>query len=130
MNMNKKELLKSFIIGSSIPAFIILFIVVIYLFKIKEATFNYYRYSILAPIGIGFLSMLSKYISITYNIDLKTSYFIISLLSALFVSINISIGNGAYKFKSNNRWYFQYLLIFIGHLFIYNKIIYPLDSYL
>ena len=128
--MNKKELLKSFIIGSSIPAFIILFVAVIYLFKIKEATFNYYRYSILAPIGIGFLSMLSKYISITYNINLKNSYFIISLLSALFVSINISRGKGAYKFKSNNRWYFQYLLIFIGHLFIYNKIIYPLDLYL
>ena len=128
--MNKKELLKSFIIGSSIPAFIILFVVVIYLFKIKEASFNYYRYSVLAPIGIGLLSMLSKYISITYNINLKTSYFIISLLSALFVSINISIGDGAYKFKSNNRWYFQYLLIFIGHLFIYNKIIYPLDLYL
>ena len=130
MNNFKKELLKSFIIGSSIPAFIILFVAVIYLFKIKEATFNYYRYSILAPIGIGLLSMLSKYISITYNINLKNSYFIISLLSALFVSINISIGDGAYKFKSNNRWYFQYLLIFIGHLFIYNKIIYPLDSYL
>ena len=125
-----KELLKSFIIGSSIPAFIILFIVVIYLFKIKEATFDYYRYSVLAPIGIGLLSLIAKFISIKYKISLQICYFIISLLSALFVSINISRGEKAYNFKSKNRWYLQYLLIFIGHLFIYNKIIYPLDLYL
>ena len=130
MYNTNKELLKSFIIGSSIPAFIILFIVVIYLFMNKEATFNYYRYSIMAPLGLGILSMLSKFISIQYNIKLKTSYFIISLLSALFVSINITLGKGAYNFKSKNRWYLQYLLILIGHLFIYNKIIYSLDMYL
>lgn len=125
-----KELLKSFIIGSSVPAFIILFIVVIYLFKIKEATFDYYRYSILAPIGMGVLSLLAKYISINYKISLQMCYFIISIISALFVSINISRGKKAYNFKSQNRWYLQYLLIFMGHLFIYNRIIYPLDVYL
>ena len=125
-----KELIKSFIIGSSVPAFIILFIVVIYLFKIKEATFDYYKYSILAPIGIGLLSASAKFISIKYDISLKRSYLAVSLLSALFVSINISRGKKAYNFKSKNRWYLQYILIFIGHLFIYNKIIYPLDVYL
>lgn len=125
-----KELLKSFIIGSSVPAFIILFIVVIYLFKIKEAIFDYYRYSILAPIGMGLLSLFAKFISINYKINLQTCYFIISIISALFVSINISRGKKAYNFKSQNRWYIQYLLIFIGHIFIYNKIIYSLDIYL
>ena len=69
MNINK-ELLKSFIIGSSIPAFIILFIVVIYLFKIKEATFDYYRYSILAPIGMGLLSLFAKFWLIESRFDL------------------------------------------------------------
>ena len=128
--MDPKQLLKSFIIGSSIPAFIILFIVVIYLFKIKEATFDYYRYSILAPIGMGLLSLIAKFISIKYNISLQLCYFIVSLFSALFVSINISRGERAYNFKTKNRWYLQYLLIFIGHLFIYNCIIYPLDLYL
>ena len=128
--MDSKQLLKSFIIGSSIPAFIILFIVVIYLFKIKEATFDYYRYSVLAPIGMGLLSLIAKFISIKYKISLQICYFVISLFSALFVSINISREEGAYNFKTKNRWYLQYLLIFIGHLFIYNSIIYPLDLYL
>ena len=128
--MDSKQLLKSFIIGSSIPAFIILFIVVIYLFKIKEATFDYYRYSVLAPIGMGLLSLIAKFISIKYNISLQLCYFIVSLFSALFVSINISRGEKAYNFKTKNRWYLQYLLIMMGHLFMYNRIIYPLDQYL
>ena len=84
----------------------------------------------MTPIEIRLLSMLAKFISIKNGISLKKCYFIVSLLSALFVSINISRGDftKAYNFKSNNRWYFQYLLI--GYTFIYNKIIYPLDVYL
>ena len=88
----------------------------------KEATFNYYKYSIMAPLGFGILSMLSKFISINYKIKLKTSYLIFSLLSALFVIINISYPDKTtYYFKTKYRWYLQYLLIFIGHIFIYNK---------
>lgn len=129
MNRNK-ELLKSFVIGSSIISYLIILLVVIYLFKNKQATFDYYRYTVLAPIGIGLLSVLSKYISIHYKISIKTTYFLFSLLSATFVSINISRDEEAYNFKTKERWYLQYLLIFVGHLFMYNMIIYPLDQYL
>ena len=129
MNKNK-ELLKSFVIGSSIISYLIILLVVIYLFKNKQATFDYYRYTVLAPIGIGLFSVLSKYISIQYKISLKTTYFLVSLLSATFVSINISRDEGAYNFKTKERWYLQYLLIFVGHLFMYNGIIYSLDQYL
>ena len=129
MNKNK-ELLKSFIIGSSIISYLIILLVVIYLFKNKQATFDYYRYTVLAPIGIGILSLLSKYVSMNYNISLKSAYFLFSILSASFVSINISRDEGAYNFKTKERWYLQYLLIFVGHLFMYNGIIYPLDLYL
>ena len=67
-----KELFKSFIIGSSIPAFIIFFIGVTHFIKYeKSAIFDYHMYSILAPIGLGFASLFAKYIHITYNIDLK-----------------------------------------------------------
>ena len=129
MNKNK-ELLKSFVIGSSIISYLIILLVVIYLFKNKQATFDYYRYTVLAPIGIGILSLLSKYVSMNYNISLKSAYFLFSILSASFVSINISRDEGAYNFKTKERWYLQYLLIFVGHLFMYNMIIYSLDLYL
>ena len=127
---NQKELFKSFIIGSSIISYLMIILVVIYLFKTKEATFNYYRYSIIAPIGIGMLSLISKYIYLNYDLTLQTSYLIVSIISSLFVMINISRGKGAYKFKTKERWYLQYLLIMMGHLFMYNRIIYPLDQYL
>lgn len=126
----KKELLKSFVIGSSIISYLIILLVVIYLFKTKEAKFDYYRYTVLAPIGIGTLSLLAKYVSIKYNVSLKKSYLFFSLLSATFVSINISRDDGTYDFASTQRWYIQYILIFVGHLFMYNMIIYPIDLYL
>ena len=129
MNKNK-ELLKSFVIGSSIISYIIILLVVIYLFKTKEAKFDYYRYTVMAPIGIGTLSLLAKYVSINYDVSLKESYLFFSLLSAIFVSINISRDDGAYNFSSTQRWYIQYILIFVGHLFMYNGIIYPIDLYL
>tara|TARA_B100000900_G_C20586212_1_gene719685 strand:+ start:1275 stop:1664 length:390 start_codon:yes stop_codon:yes gene_type:complete len=129
MNKNK-ELLKSFVIGSSIISYIIILLVVIYLFKTKEAKFDYYRYTVLAPIGIGTLSLLAKYVSINYDVSLKKSYLFFSLLSSIFVSINISRDDGAYNFSSTQRWYIQYILIFVGHLFMYNGIIYPIDLYL
>ncbi len=128
-----KELFKSFIIGSSIPAFIIFFIGVTHFIKYeKSAIFDYHTYSILAPIGLGFASLFAKYIHITYNIDLKKSYFIISLLSTLFICLRVTFyWKKVYKFKINSqRAKIQYLLIFMAHLFVYNKIIYPLDIYL
>ena len=124
-----KELLKSFVIGSSLPAFVILFLAVIYFLQIeKTGLINYYRYSILAPLWLGSFSLVAKFISIKYNIKLNITYFIFSLVSAIAVSIWISYVK-TYNFKTKERGYVQYLLIFIGHLFIYNKIIYPLDIY-
>ena len=128
-----KELLKSFIIGSSTLSFMIFFIGVTYFIKYeKSAIFDYHRYSMLAPIGIGFASLLAKYIHLMYNIKLKKAYFIISILSALFICSKVTIEwEEVYKFKINSqRGKLQYLLICIAHLFVYNIIIYSLDSYL
>ena len=131
--MDSKKLLKSFIIGSSIPAFIIFFIGVTYFIKHeKSAIFDYHNYSIFAPLGLGIASLLAKYINLHYNIKLNNSYLIISILSALFICIRVTIyWNKIYNFKINSqRGFIQYLLIFISHLFVYNCIIYPLDLYL
>ena len=70
--MNKqiiKDLLKSFIIGSSLPAFIVLFIAVSYYFLIeKSATFSYHEYSIKAPLYLGTMALIAKLISIKFKI--------------------------------------------------------------
>ena len=127
-----KEYLKSFIIGSSFPSFIIFFIAVSYFLLYLQTGLmkNYHRYSILAPLGIGLMSLLAKYIHLNYNMKLKDTYLIISLISALFISSFITIIK-TYNFEiKSRRGIIQYLLIFTGHLLVYNKIIYPLDVYL
>ena len=124
-----RELLKSFIIGSSILSFIIFFIGVTYFIKYeKSAIFDYHTYSILAPIGLGFASLFAKYIHLMYNIKLKKAYFIISILSALFICLKVTIEwEQVYNFKIyTQRAHIQYLLIFMAHLFVYNIIIYSL----
>jgi hypothetical protein len=128
-----RELLKSFIIGSSILSFIIFFIGVTYFIKYeKSVIFDYHTYSILAPIGLGFASLFAKYIHLMYNIKLKKAYFIISILSALFICLKVTIEwEQVYNFKIyTQRAHIQYLLIFMAHLFVYNIIIYSLDVYL
>ena len=134
--MNKhiiKDLLKSFIIGSSLPAFIVLFIAVSYYFLIeKSATFSYHEYSIKAPLYLGTMALIAKLISLKFKIRLKNAYLIISIISILFVWADITglLDYPAYNFEEQERWRLQYFKVFIGHLFIYNCIIYPLDSYL
>ena len=126
-----KDYLKSFIIGSSFPSFIIFFIAVSYfLLYEKTGLMNYHRYSILAPLGIGLMSLFAKYIHLNYNMKLKDTYLIISLISAFFISSFITTIQ-TYNFEiRSRRGIIQYLLIFTGHLLVYNKIIYPLDVYL
>ena len=126
-----KELLRSFVVGSSFPAFVILFVAVTYFIKIeKTGLIRYHRYSVLAPVWLGIFSFLAKYISVRYRIHLQSSYLIMSLLSALLVSIMITVQK-TYTFSMNScRGYFQYVILLTGHLLIYNCIIYPLDIYL
>lgn len=129
----KKELLKSFIIGSSLPSFIILFTAVSYYFIIeKSTTYSYHKYSIAAPLYIGTMSLIAKLINLKLNISLRYSYLLISIVSILYVLSDISglLDYPSYNFKDEYRWKFQYFKVFIGHLFIYNVIIYSLDSYL
>ena len=126
----KKNILLSFVVGSSLPAFIILFVVVIHLFQKKEATFNYYHYSLKAPLGLGLAAAIAKSLHLYFNMNLRKAYLLVSLITATVTSINISRGEGAYNFQSKYRWYLQYAMIFIGHFFIFNVIIFNLDRYL
>jgi len=124
-----KKLITSFISGSSFPAFAIPFIAVSYIFR-EEVNFDYFKYSIRAPLFLGILSMIAKFVSLNTNISLRLAYFIVSIFSASYVSWIITQGKPGYTFKTKERWYLQYLLIFTGHLIMYNVIIYNIDQYL
>ena len=129
--MNWRPYIVSFVAGSSAPAFILFFLAVWYLFKVrKEAIFNYHRYSVLTPLGLGFMAVLAKSLFLETRLTLKQSYFLVSLVSAFVINVNVSIGDQVYRFKNRSRWYLQYFLILLFHLFVYNIIIYHLDFYL
>ena len=129
----KKELLKSFVIGSSLFAFIIFFTGVTVFFQIeKSAIFDYHRYSILAPLGLGIASLFAKYLHLYQKISLRSSYLYTSIISILFIWLLITNDwNDIYVYeKDSNRGKIQYILILVSHLIVYNIIIYPIDLYL
>jgi hypothetical protein len=129
----KKELLKSFVIGSSLLAFITFFTGVTVFFQIeKSAIFDYHRYSILAPLGLGIASLFAKYLHLYQKVSLRSSYFYTSIISILFIWLLITNDwDNIYVYeKDSNRGKLQYILILMAHLIVYNMIIYPIDLYL
>ena len=129
----KKELVRSFVIGSSLPAFFIFFAGVSYMVMIeKSILFSYHQYSMVTPIYFGTMALIAKLISLRLRINLRTSYFIISILSVIrtYTAITIEWDNMYTYERNSKRGYLQYLLVLLGHLFIYNCIMYPLDVYL
>lgn len=132
MNKNK-ELLKSFVIGSSLLAFILFFTGVTVFFQIeKSANFDYHRYSIMAPLGLGIASLFAKYLHLYQKVSLRSSYLYTSIISILFIWQRITYHwEDIYVYeKDSNRGRLQYILILMAHLIVYNMIIYPIDLYL
>ena len=129
----KKELLKSFVIGSSLFAFIIFFTGVTVFFQIeKSAIFDYHRYSILAPLGLGIASLFAKYLHLYQKISLRSSYLYTSIISILFIWLLITNDwNDIYVYeKDSNKSKIQHTIMRASHVNVYNIIIYPIDLYL
>lgn len=129
MNLNH-SLFKAFITGSSFPAVILFF----HGFKSLESKYNlenmkknlgivepYYLYTLTAPIYFGLSSMLSIFLSKHYNIYFRYSYFLVSLISPLLVSMFIKYFD-VYHFD-DGRWVKQYLYLYIYHMINCNLII-------
>lgn len=126
--------LRSFVIGSSILVVLPHFLMIYYNKHYRperEVSFDYNAYSMIAPIYFGLMSMLALYLGRTFELDLRSRLFLISIISASFV---ISL---AYTWSS------QYYQPYMGydtagwaryglvngsmHLIVYNIIIYLLE---
>ena len=81
----------------------------------------YYLYTIVAPIYFGIMSIIAIVISQVMKINIRLSYFIVSLISPVLVSLFIKLNN-LYTF-SNKRWIQQYIYLLLFHLFAYNVVI-------
>lgn len=132
-----KQMSKAFIIGSSIIAIIMMYIGFFgYQGKLNpnnclEKNFNvnpFMTYAIVAPIYLGVMSSIAIFIKNKFNISTRKSFLIIGVISALIVSIAITVCH-VYPF-SRKRLVEQYLRLQIYHFFIYSVIISNLYIYL
>lgn len=121
--MNISELLKGFVVGSSLPVFYIFFTAVAEYDRQQIINYSYHRYTLLAPFYFGTMTVaaliLAKYVG------LQRALFAISIISSLFIMNLINYIN-AYNFKTDERLYSQYFKIAFSHVVTYNIIIYLL----
>lgn len=114
--------LKSFIIGSSWPVFILFFSSVS---NLKDKTYSYDFYSKIAPVYLGLMNVLSGMIAAKWHLTLRQRYLVIGVLSPLIVIIIAFVGR-AYV-KTPTQWLTYAFLILTTHFLVFNVIVYYLE---
>jgi len=114
--------LKQFVIGSSIIPTILYLISVQ---NIENKNYDYYRYSLAAPIWFGLWNMLSLYIAEKHGLNMTTRFLVISILSAFAIMI-IARAMNSYNY-SDDEWMKYNFYIFIKYMIVWNLIIYNVE---
>ena len=114
--------LKSFIVGSSYPVFVLFFINV----QRIEKNYKYEQYTLIAPLYFGLINMLSLYIQNMFTLDFRQRYIYISILSSIIVS-NIAYFSNAYNYTVL-QWIWYFFRIFVLHFITFNFIIFNLQK--
>lgn len=117
--------LKSFIIGSSYPSFILFFLAVKNIQK-NIKNYTYTNYTLVAPVYLGIMNILSLYFAQSFNLSLRNRFMIVGLLSPLIVATFAKFTN-SYNYTSK-QWKEYYAHIFTEHFLIFNMIIYIIEK--
>ena len=117
--------LRSFIIGSSLPVFISFFLRVATLDN-KIKNYSYKSYSIIAPLYLGLMNMISLCLTANYNIPLRRRLIIIGIISPIIVILFAKL-IGSYNF-TRDEWIKYSIKLLIKHFLIYNTVIYFLEK--
>lgn len=130
-----RDLVAAFIIGSSLPAFASFFMG---FNSLNESSINpnncfgsddmYYGYTIVAPLYIGSMSAIAAYINNKYDLSVRESFAIISVISVLLVSIMITLCD-VYDFSDRRLWV-QYFYLLLFHSFTYVVVVATLYMYI
>jgi len=123
------EYLKSFVIGSSWFSFVIFFWAVYSYQQQNVINYKYDDYTFKAPLTLGLIAMVAKYIYLNTDLSLWKSLLLTSLCSSILTMIGITIFK-AYSFKSQKRWFLQYLTILVGHTFTFTIVVYNIEKLL
>jgi hypothetical protein len=114
------EYLKAFVIGSS-PLTWVPFVLAVR--RMRDRNFSLENYPIKAALYFGAMNMISLFLARQFGWPNQTRFAVISLLSALLVSVWISVRQ-AWTFPGSSppfgrRWLLQYLLLLISHAFTF-----------
>ena len=118
--MNQK-LLKAFVVGSCWFVFAPLFLIVSRYHKDKFINYSYYCYSIFCPLYFGLWSTLAVFVSIYFKMDLRFTFFVISVISSFTIMAFITVCP-VYDFTFERRL-IQYGYILGMHLITFNIMI-------
>ena len=118
---------KSFIVGSSVPVFLHFFLSVQRLDS-KLMNYTYGEYTIVAPIYLGMMNMLSLYLMRYFKLNTRQRYVLISFISS-FIVVTGAFLNRAYNF-TQNQWTQYSIRIFLTHFMTFNVIVYLLNNVL
>ena len=116
--------LKEFIIGSSIIV-VLPFYYIVYHSKSKR-TYNYYIYTLAAPLWFGLWNIISLIIAEKFKLTKRLRFLTISIISLLTVYL---ISNYYYD-KTTKEWYDYYFQQFIRYMITWNIFIFYLDKYI
>ena len=115
--------LKSFIIGSSFPSFILYFLAVKFA---KNKNYKFEDYVFIAPVFLGLTNSFSLYIATKYNLSLKTRMLGTSIFLSFFVFL-FDYYTNQYKITKLKDWFIMYLAIFSIYFVVFNFVIYNLE---
>ena len=118
--------LKQFVVASSY------FVFLPYFYSVQnehpKKTYNYYNYTLVAPLWFGIWNIISLIISEYFGLSERLRFFVISIISSL------SIMCIAYNLKSytftNAEWMKYFFYIFIKYQIVWNIVIFYLEKYI
>jgi hypothetical protein len=137
--MVSNKYLRAFIVGSSFVALLPFFLVVnstnlqisnyiplLKILNLHKRNYSFEQYVFIAPLFLGFVNMLSLYISTKYTIVKSNRYLWASLFIPTFVILFSFIGK-FYSFDQT-EWINYILLVYCGHFILWNYIIRYLEN--
>lgn len=120
------EYLRAFVIGSSFFVFAPFFFAVSRFDK-KKINYDYVSYTFLAPIGLGFMNVISLLIANKFNLSRRMRYFITSLITPTYVTAMV-IFLQLYNY-SKMEWIHHIWKLYLFYFIIVNFNLYFLDKY-
>ena len=118
--------LKQFVVGSSYLVFLPFFYAVHN--QQPKKTYNYYDYTLLAPVWFGLWNIISLLLAEYFNLTMRQRYVLVSVLSSISVMM-IATYMETYKF-TKDEWTRYYLKIFIKYMLVWNIVIYNIEKYI